>query len=53
MLECVRIALVHFDGRLSLEIYRRTNTKDSNNPTVCLRLPQYVIRFTELWMAQC
>ena len=26
---------------------------DSNNPTVCLRFPQYVIRFTELWMAQC
>ena len=26
---------------------------ESNNPTVCLHLPQYVIGFTELRTAQC
>ena len=53
MLECVRIALIHL---MAVSLWKSTAVqilKDSNNPTVCLRFPQYVIRFTELWMAQC
>ena len=38
MLECVRIALVHFDGRLSLDIYRRTNTEGLQQPDRMLAL---------------
>jgi hypothetical protein len=57
MLDCVRIAfsmlLVHFDSRLSGDLPPYKYWRNSNKPTVCLRFPQYVIRFTELWMARC